>query len=151
MAMYGGSGNRALARFSRAIPYPLAVLVVTGVTLAVVQLDRIDALWTTRYGIVLSCKLTAVAALLALAAINRYALVPRFESVGSAAARPLVTSIAVELVIALAILAVVALWRFTPPPRALALAASPIFIHFHGERAMVQIEIASARCPKRSV
>jgi len=145
MAMYGGSGNRALARFSRAIPYPLAVLVVTGVTLAVVQLDRIDALWTTSYGIVLSCKLTAVAALLALAVINRYALVPRFESAGSAAARPLVTSTAVELVIALAILALVALWRFTPPPRALALAGPQVSIHFHGERAMTQIEIASVR------
>ena len=73
----GEARDRALARFSRAIPYPLAVLVITGVTLAVVQLDRLDALWTTRYGMVLACKLAAVAVLLALAAINRYALVPR--------------------------------------------------------------------------
>jgi copper transport protein len=34
----------------------------------------------------------------------------------------------------------VALWRFTPPPRALAPEA-PISVHLHGERAMAQIEI----------
>ena len=144
-AVRGGGRDRALARFSRAIPYPLAVLAITGVTLAVVQLDRVDALWTTSYGIVLSCKLLAILALLALAAANRYALVPRFEAAGGAAARPLVTSIAVELAIAVAILALVALWRFTPPPRALALAGPQVSIHFHGERAMAQIEVASVR------
>src|SRR5205085_2184315 len=46
-------GDRALARFSRVIPYPLAALVVTGLALAYVQLDRLDALWTTDYGSVL--------------------------------------------------------------------------------------------------
>src|SRR5262249_56049045 len=34
----------------------------------------------------------------------------------------------------------VALWRFTPPPRALAVAA-PISLHLHGEKAMAEIEI----------
>ena len=33
-----------------------------------------------------------------------------------------------------------ALWRFTPPPRALAVAA-PISLHLHGEKAMAEIEI----------
>jgi copper transport protein len=141
----GGDRKGALARFSRAIPYPLTVLVITGVTLAVVQLDRVDALWTTNYGLVLSCKLTAVLILLALAAANRFVLVPRFEAAGDAAARPLAISMTTELAIAIAILALVALWRFTPPPRALALAGSQVSIHFHGERAMAQIEIASVR------
>ena len=59
-AVRAGACDRTLARFSRAIPYPLAVLAVTGVALAVVQLDRVDALWTTRYGLVLACKLSAV-------------------------------------------------------------------------------------------
>jgi copper transport protein len=140
-----GDYNHALARFSRAIPYPLAVLVITGVTLAVIQLDRVDALWTTSYGSVLICKLAAVCALLALAMVNRYVLVPRFDTAAGVAARPLVASIAVELVIAVAILALVAFWRFTPPPRALALAGPQVSIHFHGERAMAQVEIASVR------
>ena len=77
--MKAGEGA-ALARFSRVIPYPLAALVISGGILAVVQLDRVDALWTTSYGLVLSCKLAAVSALLALAAVNRYALTPRFST-----------------------------------------------------------------------
>jgi copper transport protein len=145
VALRAGHRVGALARFSRAIPYPLAILVVTGVALAVVQLDRVDALWTTSYGIVLSCKLVVVLVLLALAAANRYALVPRYEAVGTSAARPLAVSIGIELAIALAILALVALWRFTPPPRALALAGPEVSIHFHGERAMAQIEFAPVR------
>jgi copper transport protein len=138
------AGGRALARFSRLIPYPLALIVVTGVILAVVQLGRLDALRTTSYGAVLAGKLAAVAALLVLAGANRYRLVPRFEAAGSDAARPLAISIALELAIVLMILALVALWRFTPPPRALATDA-PVSIHLHGEKAMAQIEFAPER------
>jgi copper transport protein len=132
--------GRALARFSKLMPYPLVLTVMTGGVLAVIQVGRLDALWSTSYGLVLSCKLAAVLALLALAAANRYLLVPRFEGVGASAARPLALSIAIELALALAILGLVALWRFTPPPRALA-AAAPISIHLHGEKAMAQIEL----------
>jgi copper transport protein len=89
---------------------------------------------------VLACKLAAVAVLLGLAAANRYWLVPRFERVGKAAARAFAISLACELVLALAILGLVALWRFTPPPRALVTNA-PIALHVHGEKAMAQIEI----------
>jgi copper transport protein len=135
------AGGGGLVRFSRMIPYPLALLVVTGLVLAVVQLGRLDALWTTSYGAVLACKLGAVVALFALAVANRYRLVPRFEAAGGPTARPLALSIACELGIALVILSLVALWRFTPPPRALATNA-PVSIHLHGEKAMAQIELA---------
>ena len=104
---------------------------LSGVILAVVQLDRVDALWTTSYGIVLSCKLAAVVALLALAAANRYVFVPRYAGGDAAAAGALTRTMTVELCIVAAILALVALWRFTPPPRALA-AAEPIEVHLHG-------------------
>jgi copper transport protein len=53
-------------------------------------------------------------------------------------------SIKAECGLALLILGLVALWRFTPPPRALA-AAEPAFIHFHGKRAMAQIEVEPVR------
>ena len=141
-----GAGDRdALMRFSRLIPIPLAVLIVTGCLLMFVQLDRIDALWTTRYGLVLSGKLALVAILIALAAANRYALVPRFAATGSApAGRPLATSIRAELALALVILALVASWRFTPPPRALA-ASERVFVHIHGERGMAEIDIEPER------
>jgi copper transport protein len=141
-----------LRRFSSAIVPVVVLLVLTGLWLAFVQLDRIDALWTTNYGRVLAGKLAAVIVLFALAAANRYRLVPTFESSGGAAARPFAISIAFELVIALVILGLVALWRFTPPPRALA-ADAPISLHIHGEKAMAEIEIerAKQRSPQASV
>ncbi len=143
-AVRSGEGG-ALARFTRAIPYALAILVVSGATLALVQLDRIDALWTTDYGVVLLRKLVFVAMLLALGAANRYWLVPRFNAAGSRASRPLALSFAVETVLALIILSLVALWRFTPPPRAVTLAEAEVSVHFHGTRAMAQIDFEPVR------
>jgi copper transport protein len=142
-SLRAAGGGRELERFSRAIPLPLLVLAASGLWLAFVQLGRVDALWTTSYGQVLACKLGAVCILLGLAAGNRYWLVPRFQGKGAASARLLAMSIAAELLVAVVILGLVALWRFTPPPRALALAA-PISIHLHGEKAMAQIEIERA-------
>jgi copper transport protein len=146
------SGVGEVRRFSNAIVPVVVLLVLTGLWLAFVQLDRIEALWTTNYGQVLAGKLAAVIALFALAAANRYWLVPKFESSGGAVARPFAISIAFELVIALVILGLVALWRFTPPPRALAADAS-ISVHIHGEKAMAEIEIerAKQRSPQASV
>jgi copper transport protein len=135
-------GESELKRFSRAIPVPLAALVATGSYLAWAQLDRPDALWTTAYGEVLSGKLTFVVVLLGLAAANRYVLVPRLRQPG--AVRPLAVSIALESAVAFAILGTVGLWRFTPPPRAL-IAAEPASIHFHGSKAMAQIEVEPVR------
>jgi copper transport protein len=133
----------ALKRFSRAITPVLALLLLSGLWLAVVQLGRIDALWSTAYGQVLSAKLVCVALLLGLGAANRYRLVPKFERRGAVAARPLATVIAVELALALMIFALVALWRFTPPPRAL-VSDAPIALHLHGDKAMAEIEIVRA-------
>jgi copper transport protein len=139
-----GRGDSELARFSRLIPIPLALLVATGAYLAWAQLDRPDALWTTRYGEVLSGKLAGVLVLLGLAAANRFVLVPRLTARRPGAAGPLAASIATESVLALAILGTVALWRFTPPPRAL-IAAEPASIHFHGGKVMAQIEVEPVR------
>jgi copper transport protein len=146
------SADGELARFSHTIVPVVVLLALSGLWLAFVQLDHVDALWTTGYGQVLACKLAAVAVLVALAAANRYRLVPSFERDGAVAARPLAISIAFELVIALTILGLVALWRFTPPPRALA-ADAPISLHIHGERAMAQIEIERSKqqSPQASV
>ena len=142
-AVTAGEGG-PLARFSRFIPYALAALVLSGGILAVVQLDRVDALWTTSYGIVLSCKLAAVTALLALALANRYAFTPRSLRGDATASRSLTRTMAVELCLVAAIVALVATWRFTPPPRALA-AAEPIEVHLHGARAMAQVSLTPVR------
>jgi copper transport protein len=133
-----------LAAFSRIIPLPLTVLIATGAYLAFIELDRADALWTTNYGIVLSIKLALVLWLLGLAAANRYVLVPRLIPNRTKPARRLATAIGTEAMLAVLILGTVASWRFTPPPRAL-IAAEPASIHFHGGKAMAQIEVEPVR------
>jgi copper transport protein len=140
-ALRTGGGEGTLERFSRVIPVPLALLAASGLWLAYAQLGDAAALWSTDYGRVLIGKLILVALLLAFAAANRYRLVPRFHAGTGNAAANLRRSIGVELAIAAAILALVALWRFTPPPRALA-AVSSVSIHLHGEKVMAQIDIA---------
>jgi copper transport protein len=136
-----GGDRVALERFSRLIPLPLLALIASGIALSFVQLDRPDALWTTDYGRVLTAKIAVVLVLLALATLNRYALVPRLAMTGT---RRLVTVIATEFALAVVILGLVGLWRFMPPPRALA-AAETTFIHFHAERAMAQINLTPER------
>ena len=142
-------GGGELAAFSRVIPLPLALLIATGSYLAFVQLDRPDALWTTqlRRGAVRQARRRAGASRLGGGQPVRAGAAPRRAHAGAAAAiaaAPLAAAIAAESVIALAILGTVALWRFTPPPRAL-IAAEPASIHFHGGKAMAQIEVEPVR------
>jgi copper transport protein len=132
----------AFARFSRVIPAPLVLLIGSGAWLAVVQLGRFDALWTTDYGVVLTGKLVLVFVLLALAGANRFWLTPRLNAPDAGNALRL--SIAAELMLALVILALVASWRFTPPPRALA-AVGTVSVHVHGDKAMAEVEFAQHR------
>jgi copper transport protein len=136
-----GGDSVALERFSRLIPVPLILLIASGVVLAFVQLDRPDALWTTAYGRVLSIKIALVLVLLALGTLNRYALAPRLMQSGP---RQLIAIITTEFVLAVAILGIVGLWRFTAPPVALA-TAETTFVHFHGEQAMTSITLKPVR------
>jgi copper transport protein len=141
LAMVVRAGDQiALQRFSALIPVPLLILIATGIVLTTIGFDRFDAFWTTDYGLVLSAKLAVVVVMLALAAVNRYALVPRL----AAGVGRLVTAIATEFALAIVILGIVGLWRFTPPPRTLA-AAETTFIHFHAEPAMAQIDLTPER------
>lgn len=148
----GTAGQQALRRFSRTIPWIVAVLLVSGGALAVVQLARIDALWTTSYGWVFLAKIGAVLVMLGLAAVNRFMLAPPIDAGNTAAARrQLRQSIAVELGIALAILGIAALWRFTPPPRSIiAVETASEFIHFHDGRAMADLTLEPGRVGRSS-
>ncbi|WP_287070936.1 CopD family protein [Mesorhizobium sp.] len=123
----------ALQRFSRAIPAIVAVLALSGLLLAIVQVQTVPALWNTDYGRVLLAKLTLVAALLLLAALNRFYLTAPVVAGGAAATRRLTLSISAEIVVATAIIAVLGLWRFTPPPRAIA--ANPALFEVQEVRA----------------
>ncbi|MDP3079129.1 CopD family protein [Bradyrhizobium sp.] len=135
----------ALNRFSHAAILVVAMLVLTGLALAIVQLGSFGALIGSPYGIVLSIKLTLVAALLGLAALNRFRLTSAL-AINPQNTRPLRRSILAECVIACAVLAVVAGWRFTPPPRVLvAAAAPPLALHIHTGKAMFQVLVSPGR------
>jgi copper transport protein len=133
-----------LNRFSRVAVAVVAVLVVTGLTLATIQLQSFGALLETRYGIILSIKMVLVAVLLGLAALNRFRFTPAL-ALDPLNTRQLARSILIECLVVVAILAVVAGWRFTPPPRALAATVqAPLALHIHTETAMFQVLISPA-------
>ena len=134
-----------LNRFSHAAIFVVAMLVLSGLALAIVQLESFGALIDSQYGIILSIKLALVAALLGLAALNRFRLTPAL-AIDPQNTRPLLRSILAECIIVVAILAVVAGWRFTPPPRVLAAAAvPPLAIHIHTEKAMFQVLVSPGK------
>jgi copper transport protein len=129
-----------LNRFSQVAIPVVAVLVLTGIALAVIQLGSVGALVDTRYGIILSIKIALVALLLGLAALNRFWLTPTLARGGNAT-ESLARSIVLECVLAAGILAVVAGWRFTPPPRSI-LPETPLAIHIHTDKAMFQVLVS---------
>ncbi len=146
LVLVQSSGERlpALMKFSRTIPFVLVPLLVSGVILAIVQLDHIDALWTTSYGIIFLCKSAALTALAVLATVNRYVLTPALLRREQPARNRMAVSIGGEIALVLAIFALVALWRFTPPPRTLAL-GEPAFVHIHTEQAMADVTVSPGR------
>jgi copper transport protein len=147
------AASLALRRFSAAIPYVLAALLAAGIVLAVVQIGHFEALVSTAYGRVLLVKLALVALLLILAAFNRWRLTKPVLAADIRAEKRFVRSVAGEIVLVTAILCTVALWRFTPPPRALADAAPvpPVSVHIHAERAMASVTVSPGRAGSVSV
>jgi copper transport protein len=147
VAMLRGTSPEAiLARFSSTILWAVAALIATGALLAVVQVVKLEALWSTAYGRVLCAKLCLVGILLALATWNRFRLTPAIMDGAIEPRRRLACSIATEVAVALIVLGLVAAWRFTPPPRALALAAAkPMLVHAHGTRAMADMTFNPGR------
>lgn len=136
----------ALGRFSHAIPFLVAALIVAGISLAVVQVQKPAALLETAYGRVFLVKLGLLAVLFSLAAINRWRLTGPVMLQEKAATRSIVRSITAETTIVILILAVAAAWRFTPPPRALAIAAAePAYVHIHAAKAMADLTVTPGR------
>lgn len=142
------AADRALAGFSRGIPFAVAPLVLSGLVLAFVQMGAPGPQWLSPYGFILGTKLALLAALFGLALWNRQWLtVPALA--GDALARHrLRGSIRLEAIIVLVILGLVAGWRFTPPPRALAVAvasapiAEPVVAHLMDDDAMAMVMVS---------
>jgi copper transport protein len=136
---------RALKEFSAFAVPVVGVLALTGLGLAVVQLESFGALIATGYGIILLVKLTLVVLLLALAALNRFYLTAMVVA-DYRNTRPLLRSVVFECVLVVGILAVVAGWRFTPPPRTLAAEAdAPLAVHIHTDAAMFQVLVSPGK------
>jgi copper transport protein len=136
---------RVLTQFS-AIAVPLVgLLVLSGLTLSIIQLGSVRALIETSYGIILSIKLALVILLLALAAMNRFVATPAVVADDNNT-RLLSGSVLTECVVVLGILAVVAGWRFTPPPRAsVAPVVTPLSVHIHTDAAMFQVLVSPGK------
>ncbi|MDG4881029.1 copper resistance CopC/CopD family protein [Mesorhizobium sp. WSM4884] len=131
-----------LRRFSRAILPVVAVLAASGVVLAIIQVQEPAALINTAYGRLLLLKLALLLFLFTLASVNRWTLTAPAEAGDTEVQRRLVRSIGIETLIVLAIFGVAAGWRFTPPPRALAIAAAqPVSVHIHTLQAMADLSI----------
>ncbi|WP_193334526.1 copper resistance CopC/CopD family protein [Devosia beringensis] len=147
LGQHDDNADRALAQFSRFIPFAVASIIVSGVTLAVIQLGAPGPAWLTPYGLILAAKLALLAVLFTLALINRIRLTAPALAGQVAARQRLRQSIAVEIGIVLLILALVAGWRFTPPPRALAqvvqaaVSSAPLYAHAMDNVAMADITI----------
>jgi copper transport protein len=122
-----------LHRFS-ALAVPLvALLLLSGVTIAAVQLRQPSDLLDTPYGLLLTAKLAAVAFLLLLAALNRSRLTPAIDRGTPGARNRFSHSVLAEIVLGVMVLGLASGFRLTPPPRAVAAAAaSQIHLHLHG-------------------
>ncbi|MDG4879019.1 copper resistance CopC/CopD family protein [Mesorhizobium sp. WSM4935] len=131
-----------LRRFSRAILPVVIVLAASGIVLAIIQVQQPAALIDTSYGRLLLLKLALLFFLFTLAAVNRWTLTAAAAAGDTEVQRRLVRSIGIEMLIVLAIFGVAAGWRFTPPPRALAIAAAqPASIHIHTLKAMADLSV----------
>jgi copper transport protein len=128
-ALIGEAEVRRLLFVSRVLPIVFAVLAGSGLFLAVVQVQAVQNLWQTGYGRVLLAKLAVVAIMVALATYNRFSLTRPAADGDARALRRLRRSIAFEVVLGCVVLAILGLWRFTPPSRALISAAPPAIEH----------------------
>lgn len=148
LALRGGN-EAGLNRFSRVVPFAILALLMSGIVLAVVQMGPPGPAWKTPYGYILAGKLALVAGLFALAAWNRFSLTGPALAGSVEARRHLRLSIRAETVLVVVVLCLVAGWRFTPPPRALALApppvAAPLYLHAMTGQAMANIALTPGR------
>ena len=98
---------RALQQFSTLAMASVLTLIVTGTLNSLRQLNAVEELWQTRYGLTLVIKLTLVAGALAAAAVSRRRLRQH---------RVPLRSVRIEAALTVAVLAVTALLSMTAPP-----------------------------------
>lgn len=137
--------DKALAAFSKVIPFAVAPLVLSGLVLALIQMGLPGPAWLTPYGGILASKLALLAVLFGLAIWNRMGLTAPALAGNAMARYRLRRSIVIEMILVVIILGLVAGWRFTPPPRAIAAApavvAEPLMEHLIDGQTMVMLTL----------
>ncbi|CAN7657396.1 copper resistance protein CopC [Rhizobium sp. LjRoot30] len=134
-----------LARFSTLIPVSIAALLAAGAYMAWLQVVNASSLWNTPYGNVLLAKLALVAITLAIAAFNRVLLTAPAVEGSRSAALSMRRLVVAEILLIVLVLAVTALWRFTPPPRELAqVPPTTTTMHIHTEQAMATVSFRTS-------
>lgn len=129
---------RALRRFSRIALVAVAVLAGAGALLACLQLDAPEALVDSAYGRTVLGKAGLLAALLALAALNRWRWLPAFER--GADPRALRRSIAAEIALLGGVGALTAALAQTPPHE-----RDPAVAEMQGRGYALRLEVAPGR------
>lgn len=116
-AASGPEGVALLERFGRIAVWVVAGLLAAGMAMVWLLTGSLGALFGTTYGLVLLAKVAGVAGLLSLAAANKTRLVPALAAGRDGAAVALRRSIAAEMAVVAAILAVTAtLTSVVTPP-----------------------------------
>ncbi|MGV2076402.1 MULTISPECIES: copper resistance CopC/CopD family protein [unclassified Rhizobium] len=135
------SRQMSLRAFSAAIPAPFVAMLLAGLTLAFLELPSLASTLDSMYGRVLLVKMGLVALLCVLAAYNRFWLTGAAIEGDVSACGRLRISITAEIVLAVAIVGVAALWRFAGPDQLQYALRQPLSIHIHTEKAMAQFEL----------
>lgn len=144
--------KNVLNRFSSVIVAPFAALILSGLWLTYVQsgflqkpltATHITDLVSSSYIQVLIIKLFIVMALTILATYNRFILTPDFNR--TCRVPEFKKSLTTEMLLVTLLLGTVAVWRFTPPPRALITTNTSITTHLHGSGVMTNIVFSSNR------
>jgi copper transport protein len=112
---HGTVAAETLTRFSTAAAGVLAALIATGSLLAWRILGSWSALTDTGYGRLLLAKIALVLAALAIAAWNRWSLLPRLARGAKHAGRPVVRATAIEGTVLIAVLLVTGFLVDTSP------------------------------------
>ncbi|MBX6378647.1 MAG: CopD family protein [Clostridia bacterium] len=108
--------GRWISRFSRFGLFTMLLLAVSGGMLTVDRLFNPRDLVETSYGLRLGIKLVWVAGVLALAAVNRFVIVPRFPGEPVRFGRAVHFGLAAEAAVGLVVLIMAAFLAVTPPP-----------------------------------
>jgi copper transport protein len=136
-------------RFSSAAAISVALLTVAGLTLGIIEVGSLSNLVSTSYGQLVIAKVVVVTLILAMAAYNRYRLLPGLEADpgdSRTGLRSLVRALHVEALGIVAVLAITAVLANTTPSASLPAPPTP----FAQTRAVANANVALSISPNQA-